>query len=205
MVTYISSLTQLKGLLVSIRLHDLGILHANIPSLGNFQLALVESFSLNLSLSLKSSNNILVFPANLMTKSAQRTKSPSMFQSQDLQSRWNHHFLLPVVWRRNTFKCLQALECILSALGLVRSHASDSPPENLGRSTEVERSTLGENVATLSQEVKILQLISVEVSRHIDLLTPDNHHLVAGKNELGYDGSEAAQHMAPAINDNGFG
>jgi len=69
----------------------------------------------------------------------------------------------------------------------------------------MEGPSLGKNVATLPQEVEILQLVSVEVARHVDFLSPNNHHLVAGEDKLRNDGGEAAQHMAPAINDNGFG
>ena len=46
-------------------LGDLGVLHAGGPGLGNLQLALVEGLALHLPLSLKSSDDVLVLPANL--------------------------------------------------------------------------------------------------------------------------------------------
>ena len=66
----------------------------------------------------------------------------------------------------------------------------------------MEGSTLGENVAPFSQEVEVLQLVTVEVSGHVDSLGSDDHYLIAGKDQFSHDGGKATQHMAPAINDN---
>jgi hypothetical protein len=41
----------------------------------------------------------------------------------------------------------------------------------------VERSTAGLDVAALTQEVQILQLVPVEVAGDVDALRPHNHHL----------------------------
>ena len=100
----------------------------------------------------------------LVSEPAQGTALPATLQSEDLQSRWDHHLLLLVVRRRNSLECLQTLQSLLAPLCLVRSHPSDSPPEDLGGSPEVEGTTAGLHVATLLQEVKILQLVAVEVS-----------------------------------------
>ena len=91
-----------------------------------------------------------------MAEPSQRAELPTTLQSEDLQSRWDHHLLLLVVRRRNSLECLQTLESILSSLGLVRSHSSDGSPEDLGGGSEVESSTAGLDVTSLSQEVKIL-------------------------------------------------
>ena len=45
----------------------------------------------------------------------------------------------------------------------------------------------------------ILQLISVEIGRHIDALTAHDHSLLAQKHLLGHNGLRAAQEMASAI------
>ena len=68
----------------------------------------------------------------------------------------------------------------------------------------MEGTTFGENIATLPQEVEVLQLVTVEVSGHVDALSSDDHHLVAGEDELGHDGGKTPQHVASAINNNGF-
>ena len=99
-----------------------------------------------------------------MSQSAQNTVSSASLQSENLQSRGDHHLLLLVIWRWNSLECLQPLESILSSLCLVWDHASHTSPEDLGWSSEVESSTAGLNVAPLSQEVKVLQLVTVEVS-----------------------------------------
>merc|ERR1719447_1096003 len=93
-------------------LGNLGVLHAGSPGLGDLQLALVESLALHLPLSLKSSNNVLVLPANLMSEPAQRAKPPSVLQPQNLQGRWDDHELLFVIGRGNSLEGLEPLESI---------------------------------------------------------------------------------------------
>ena len=84
MVTvYFQVLTQLKELLMSIRLNDLlvrsdglgnlSVLQAGVPGLGNLQLAFVESSSLNLPLNLEGSDNVLVLPPDLKHKMLKST------------------------------------------------------------------------------------------------------------------------------------
>ena len=91
-----------------------------------------------------------------MSESSQHAESSAGLQSENLEGRWDDHLLLLVIWRRNSLECLETLESILSSLGLVRSHSSDGSPEDLGGGSEVESSTAGLDVASLSQEVKIL-------------------------------------------------
>ena len=43
-----------------------------------------------------------------------------------------------------------------------------------------------------SQELKVLQLVMVEVAGHVDAFTPDDDDFVAVKVELGDDGSQTA-------------
>merc|ERR1719295_1117523 len=183
-------------------LGNLGVLHAGSPGLGNLQLALVESLALHLPLSLKSSNNVLVLPANLMSEPAQRTEPPSVLQPQNLQGRWDDHELLFVIGRGNSLKGLEPLEGILSALSLVGGHATHGAPEDLGGSPEVEGPTGRLDVAALLQEVEVLQLVAVEVAAHVDALAPDDDNLVAGEDKLGNDGGEPAHQVATTIHHN---
>merc|ERR1719219_1770736 len=154
----------LNNLLVgSHSLGNLCVLQEISLSLGDHGLALVESFSLDLPLGLQSSHDVLVLPADLMAESSQRAELPATLQSEDLQSGWDDHLLLLVIGRRNSLECLQTLQGILASLGLVRNHSSDSSPEDLGGSPEVEGTTAGLHVATLLQEVEVLQLVAIEV------------------------------------------
>ena len=98
-----------------------------------------------------------------MAEPSQRAELPATLQSEDLQSRWDDHLLLLVIGRRNSLESLETLQSILSSLGHVRNHPSDGSPEDLGGSPEVEGTTAGLDVATLLQEVEILQLVAVEV------------------------------------------
>ena len=70
-----------------------------------------------------------------MSESSQRAVSPAGLQPEDLEGRGDDHLLLLVIRRGDSLECLQALQGVLSSLGLVRSHATDSSPEDLGRSS----------------------------------------------------------------------
>ena len=74
----------------------------------------------------------------LVSEPAQGAVLPAALQPEDLQSRWDDHLLLLVIGRRNSLESLETLQSILSSLGLVRSHASDGSPEDLGGGSEVE-------------------------------------------------------------------
>ena len=80
-----------------------------------------------------------------------------------------------------------------------RKLTSNAPPENIGWSSEVDGSPLGENVATLLQEVEVLQRVTVAVARHVDSFSSDDYHFVASEDELGHDAGEAAQLVAPSL------
>jgi len=186
-------------------LGHLGVLQARGTSLCNLQLALVESLSLNLPLGLEGSNDVLVLPADLVSEPAKRAEPPAVLQPQHLEGGRDDHLFLFVIWGRHSLEALQSLESFLSTLSLVRSHSAHGAPEDLGRSTEVERSTAGLYVTTLLQEVEILQLVTVEVSAHVDALGPDDHDLVAGKQQLGNSRGKPAHQMAASIKDNRLG
>jgi len=186
-------------------LGDLGVLHDSVLGLGDLDLGLVERLSLDFPLSLQSGNNVLVLPADLVSESSQRAVSPAGLQPEDLEGRGDDHLLLFVIRRGDSLECLQALQGVLSSLGLVRSHATDSSPEDLGRSSEVESATAGLDVAPLPQEVEVLQLVTVEVSGDVDLLTPHDDDLLPVEDELGDDGGQTPEHVGAAVNDNGLG
>merc|ERR550539_106414 len=63
------------------------------------------------------------------------------------------------------------LHGILATFGLVRYHTANSTPENLSRSTEMERSTQRFDVASKSQELQVLQLVTVEIASHLTTTT----------------------------------
>ncbi len=51
----------------------------------------------------------------------------------------------------------------------------------------MERSAKWLNVASQSQELQVLELVTVKVSTHVDAFTADNDNLVAIEDELGND------------------
>jgi hypothetical protein len=83
-------------------------------------------------------NDVLVLPAELVTKTANGAVLASRLQPQDAESLGDDDALLGVIGGRNTLKGLEALHGRSTAGGLVRDHATDSSPEDLGGSAEVE-------------------------------------------------------------------
>jgi hypothetical protein len=85
------------------------------------------------------SNNILVFPADLVAETANCAVLAAGLQTEDAQGLGNNDTLLLVVWRRNTLEDLQAFHSSGTTGSLVGNHAPDGLVEDAGRSTEVER------------------------------------------------------------------
>merc|ERR1719273_640867 len=58
------------------------------------------------------------------------------------------------------------LHGILATFGLVRYHTANSTPENLSRCAEMKRTPQRFDVASKSQELQVLQLVTVEITVH---------------------------------------
>ena len=89
-------------------------------------------------------------------------------------------------------------------LGLVGDHASHCAPEDLAGGAEVEGAAGRVDIATLAQEVEVLQLVAVEVAADVDALGANDDNLLTVENGLGHDGGQAAQQVASAVNDDGL-
>ena len=62
----------------------------------------------------------------------------------------------------------------------------------------------GFDVTPEPQELQVLQLVAVEVARHVDAFTPDDDDFVAIQDEFGDNGGQTTDQMATAINDYWF-
>ena len=122
-------------------------------------------------------------------------------EPEDLEGSGHNHPLLLIIWGRNTFISDQPLHGGLSALGLVGNHSSDCAPKDLSGGTEMEGSTQRLNVAPQTQKLQVLQLVTVEVTAHVDAFTSDDDDLVAVQDEFGDDGGQTAHQMTTAIDD----
>jgi hypothetical protein len=134
-------------------------------------LALMEGLRLDLPLFLKTVNNILVTPANLVRQTLDKRENasesglqttgggqtdlygavfPARLQPEHSESCRDDHTLLPVIWRRDTLEELQAVQSSSTTGGLVGDHSADCLEENLGRRAVMERARLfGINNVTL--------------------------------------------------------
>jgi hypothetical protein len=115
----------------------------------------MEGLRPDLPLLLEAVNNILVAPADFVREALRLdekhrllsdyqsahlhcTVLPPRLQSEDPQSFWYYHSLLPVIRRGDAFEKLQAFKGGRTAGGLVGHHASDGTKENFGRCAVVE-------------------------------------------------------------------
>ena len=83
-------------------------------------------------------NHVLVFPANLVTQSADRAVLPPRLQSQYPKSLRHDHALLLVVGWRYTFEDLETLHGSGTTSSLMRDHATDGLVEDARRGAKVE-------------------------------------------------------------------
>merc|ERR1719296_473552 len=104
----------------------------------------------------------------------------------------------------NVFYGLQAVKGRCAAGCLMRHHAPDASPQDLGWCSVVERAVGRIGIRPLTLEVCILQLGPVQRARKVDVLAPDHCHLLAIEKLLGNDGCQPAEEVASAINHNFF-
>ena len=112
-------------------------------------LLLVVCLALDLASLLEAGDDILVLPAELVTKTTDSAVLAARLEAEDTESLWDDLALLVVVWWWDALEGLQALECLCAALGLVRNHAADSAPEHLSWRTVVPWTTTGCVVTSL--------------------------------------------------------
>ena len=141
-------------------------------------LALVEGLSLDLALLLKTVNDVLVAPANLVRETLDSHPSvhrftPSHVQTTNLdgavlaarlqpqhpKSLGDDHALLAVVGGRDTLEELEALESSGTTSGLVGNHSTDGAVEDFGGSAVMEGTRLlGVDNVALVEEVVVAEL-----------------------------------------------
>jgi len=160
---------------------------------------LVEGGRLQLAPLLQRSYDCLRVPADLVRQTTELAVLAARLQTQHSQGRWNDQALLFVVRRGDPFVHFEALQGFLTPVDLMGKHTSNSSPEDHARGTVVERSACWISVHALLQEIKILQLVSVEVSRDVNAFTSQDDNPLTIEEGLGNDGTEAPQQMGPCI------
>jgi hypothetical protein len=115
----------------------------------------MEGLRPDLPLLLETVNDILVAPTNFMREALELDEPqstlkslsthlhcavfPPWLQSEDPQSFWHHHSLLPIVRRRDTLEEFQTFKSGGTAGSLVGHHPPDSTEQNFGRSAVMKR------------------------------------------------------------------
>mmetsp|Transcript_173191 Transcript_173191/g.421274 ORF Transcript_173191/g.421274 Transcript_173191/m.421274 type:complete len:216 (+) Transcript_173191:80-727(+) len=187
---------------LQVLLRDSGLLLGLLLGLDPRHPLLVEGQGLDPALVLQARDQVLVLPAKLLGQIAQLAEAPLWLQAEHLQARWDDHALLEVVRVRGALEALEAVKCTGPALSLVRNHAADGAPEDLGGRAEVEWSLPGVGVHLLALEVRILQLVAVERTGDVDVLSADARDMLAVQQLLCERGCKPTQQVAAAVNDN---
>mmetsp|Transcript_36410 Transcript_36410/g.73412 ORF Transcript_36410/g.73412 Transcript_36410/m.73412 type:complete len:215 (+) Transcript_36410:136-780(+) len=164
-----------------------------------YHLLLVEREALDLPLLLEALDQILVLPANLLRQVAELATAALGLQAEHLQAAREHHALLLVVGVRDALEALQPVKRSSSTSGLVRDHAADATPEDLGRSAEVVHPPSGVGVHVLPLEVGVLELVPVQRTRDLDVLSADAYDVLTVQQLLGKSGSQAPEQVATAV------
>ena len=160
--TLIIKLKYFCNALVSERLESLGSLRrldrlsGSSDLLGKSLLLGVVSSGLDLASLLQTGDDVLVFPANFVTQSANSGVLSAGLKSKNTEGLWNNNTLLTVIRRGNTLKDLQALHGSSTTSGLVGNHTTDSLVEDAGRSTEMERTVGLVEAGTLAEVGMVL-------------------------------------------------
>merc|ERR1719217_724939 len=186
-------------------LRDLGALDSLAASLEGGLLLGEVGGGLDLTLALQALDEVLVLPADVRGEVAQLAEAALRADAQHLEAVWDNHALLAVKWVRDALEALQAVEGRSAASGLVRDHAANGTPQDLGRRPVVQRSSLRVRVHALSAEFRVLQLVAVEGARDVYVLSAHADDPLAVQQLLGDGGSQATEEVPSAIYDNLLG
>jgi len=142
-------------------------------------LAGVVSGRLELSLLLKSLDNIVVLPSNLVGETSDSAVLSSWLQSENPQSLWHDNSLLEIVWWWDSLENLQAGESGLTSGGLVGDHTADDLVEDTGRGAEMERTVVLVVSGGLAEVGVVLQLRSEKLAGNVERLASYDNDLLA--------------------------
>ena len=168
-------------------------------------LLLVPLRRLGLARLLEPRHRVGVLPAHGGAQLAQADELVAVREPQDLEGVGHDQALDLVVRRRDPFVGLEPVEGRGAALGLVRDHAADGPPDDAGGRAEVDGALLRLRQHALAQEALVLGALADEAAGEHRLLGPDDDDVVADEELLGDDGGEAAEHVPAGVDDDGLG
>merc|ERR1719357_750157 len=147
-------------------------------------LGLVVDSVLGLAFLFKGIDNWLVLPSCFVRQTSNLAVLASWFQFQNTECRGNDHSLLTVIRVWDAVKDLQSVESFHSSLGFVGDHSSHHLEQALAGSTEMVRPLGWLGVHSLSQVVKNLEFVSVEVTRDANAFTSYHHNALSTEDLL---------------------
>ena len=145
-------------------------------------LALEVGLALDLPLLLEAVDNVLAAPSDLVRDALEGGVLAAGLQAEDTEGGGDDDLLDLVLGGGNTLVELKAAEGGGTARGLVGDHTADGLVEDARRSTVVEGTgLLGVDNVTLVEVGVVLELVTEERARDVDLLATDDRNLLAGK------------------------
>jgi len=187
-----------KGLVGGSQL-SLNVLGSLSLELVQLLLGVVESGRLDLALSLQSLDQLVVRPAHLGRELAQDAELAARSQTDNAHGIGDDLALDLIEGVGDTLEDLEALQSGGTTSGLVGDHATNDTPQDTRGSTEVDHAAVGVGVHATAEESLELELVAEQRARDVDLLSANQNDLLAVQELLGDIRSQAAHHVALAI------
>lgn len=162
--------------------------------------ALVVGGSAGATLVLKLVDDVGVLPSDFGGETAEDAVSAIGTETEGAEGVGDDEALNLVEGRGDSLEDLEAGEGGHSLGGLVGQHTTDNTPEDLGGRAVMEGTVTGVGVGTLTQESKVLELVTVQGAADVDSLATDSNDLLSRQELLGDGGGQATQQMTTAVN-----
>ena len=161
---------------------------------------LVVSGSAGAALVLKLVDNVGVLPSDFGGETAENAVSAIGTKTKSAKGVGDDEALNLIEGRGDSLEDLETRESSLSLGGLVGQHTADDAIEDLGGRAEMEGTVTGVGVGTLTQESKVLELVTVQRTRDVDSLATDGDNLLSRQELLGDGGGQTTQKVTTAVN-----
>mmetsp|Transcript_511 Transcript_511/g.1212 ORF Transcript_511/g.1212 Transcript_511/m.1212 type:complete len:200 (-) Transcript_511:98-697(-) len=163
-----------------------GLLSLCLKSSCSF-LLLEESLRLGSALVLKTVNEFLVLPTDVVRKISKLAEVSSRLETNNTECGRDDLTLHLIIRVGNSLKSGETPNSGLSAGSLLVNHTTDGPPNNTSWRPEVEGTTFRIGVHVLRTELSILGLVADKGSRDDHLLATDKNNLLTSQKLLGHN------------------
>lgn len=116
-----------------------------------------------------------MLPSGLGCEVSEATELTARAKTQVLERGGDHLTFETIERVRDAFESLEAIQCSLSALRLVRNHSADHAPQNLRRGAIMPRTASRVSGSNLANETGKLLLVAEKRTRDVQLLSANEN------------------------------